>query len=213
MDSLLQDTNVYRLINGEGDRLSGLVVDVFGDSAVIESSAAWVEIHRTAVEDAVRGALREGVNLVWRRSADKLRQEGYTPKDLGQTFAPQDPAPAIVAEHGLQFEVALHSGQKTGYYCDQRDNRKLIAGLAKDADVLDCFCYTGGFGIHAGVNGARSVTLVDSSEPSLDAARRNAERNNVKAEICKDDVFNFLSGEPRSLAGTFYPCTHCFLSR
>jgi len=183
------ETNVYRLINGEGDRLSGLVVDVFADRIVMESSAAWVELNRPLIIDSIKAVLGDHYTFIWKRSEDKLRQEGY--KGMFEHEEIEDGV-VVVREHGLSFEVDLKTGQKTGFYCDHRENRNLMASYANGAEVLDCFTYTGGFGLHAAARGAKSVTMIDSSPGAIESAVRNAKLNGLNADIKKGDVFDFL---------------------
>ena len=156
-------TTAYRLVNSEGDRLSGLTVDVFGTTAVAVASALWLEQRR----DEVVAALSElpGVtDVVWRRSDGRLQQDGWKSpakqaKDAKeaepamQTAEEKDTAYASrrkdseveIAESGLKFFVAPALGQKSGFYCDQRDNRRWLAEVCKGKRVLDLFCYSGGF--------------------------------------------------------------------
>jgi len=183
----------YRLINGEGDRLGGLIVDVFDGVIVAQSSAYWVEEHKETLEVALLEAIVGGkkstkkaskTTVVWRRAESRLKQDGW----IGSVN--DDPLPAgltgvsaagnlLVKENGLQFSVSLSEGQKTGFYCDQRDNRLSLRAVAQGKDVLDAYCYTGGFAINAAIGGASRVVAVDSSQPALDAAAENARLNGL----------------------------------
>ena len=183
-----KETTVYRLINGEGDRLGGLIVDVFDSVVVIQSSAFWVERHRDTIESAISEAFAQAdgnkkkkkatVRLIWRRAESRLKQDGYTGKtsdDDVETDAAA--APLAVKENKCLFNASPDEGQKTGFYCDQRSNRLMIRGLAKGKTVLDAYCYTGGFALNAAMGGAAAVLGVDSSQPALDAARDNLQLN------------------------------------
>ncbi|OSX74525.1 hypothetical protein BU14_0285s0013 [Porphyra umbilicalis] len=213
------DTTAYRLVNGEGDRLSGLAVDVYGRVAVVSSSAAWVEAHRALITDALVAVLPRGVAVVWRRSADRLRQDGWVPPPAPADSVGSDAdaesvahgddagadggggsAEAEVLEGGLSFTVSLRRGQKTGFYVDQRENRAAVGGVLPPPPppagggrvgggrVLDAFCYSGGFGVHALAAGASEVTFVDSSGAALALARRNVAANFPGAAVATATV-------------------------
>lgn len=183
----------YRLVNGEGDGLSGLIVDVYGCIAVVRVAAYWVEKHRRTVEDGIRSIFLEvGVNirLVWRRSSAHLQQD--FPQGLCQSFAEDveeevDPHEECeVMESGLRFWVRPAGGQKTGLYLDQRENRRLIRSLVALQDaprVLDLCCYHGAFALAALAGGASCVTAVDSSAEALQVAARNATLNGFKSSL------------------------------
>ena len=181
------ETDTYRLINREGDRLSGLVADVFGDFAVVASTAAWLEARRATVAAALLEATGCKA-LLWRPSPDLLRLEGVsecgppvviTPDGAvaplakaGDSDEPDDGVPRAadaipervqVVESGVRYHVALRTGQKTGFYCDQRESRGRVRHAAAGARVLDVCCYSGGFAINAALGGAAHVTGVDSS--------------------------------------------------
>ena len=228
-------TDTYRLINSEGDRLSGLTADVFGDFVVAVSSAAWLEQRRAVVAAALLQATGCKA-LLWRPSLDLLRLEGMEAPAPAQLFTadgapPTELAPAwaaaeaddtagsadapqaglpervTVVESGVRFNVALKSGQKTGFYCDQRDNRARIRAAAAGARVLDLCCYSGGFAIAAALGGAASVTGVDSSASAVALARENAALNGVSASVCDfvvADVLDFLQDKLASGAAGLY---------
>eukprot|EP00189_Rhodosorus_marinus_P002801 CAMPEP_0113961198 /NCGR_PEP_ID=MMETSP0011_2-20120614/5165_1 /TAXON_ID=101924 /ORGANISM="Rhodosorus marinus" /LENGTH=478 /DNA_ID=CAMNT_0000972791 /DNA_START=99 /DNA_END=1535 /DNA_ORIENTATION=+ /assembly_acc=CAM_ASM_000156 len=190
-----EETDAFRLANSEGDSISGLIIDIYGNTAVVESSALWVEVHREEVERALRATLQDDVEIFWRQSKDKLVQEGMSKEELETGPNPSEARQQMVKEHRVEFEVELGAGsQKTGFFCDQRDNRARIAQLAKQKDVLDCFSYTGGFALHAAANGAKSVTAVESSKAALRIAEGNASRNRVNVDFKEADVFDFLKG-------------------
>lgn len=168
------DTDAYRLVNSEGDFLSGLTVDVYGSAVVVVASALWVEIHRDLVETAVREVLGGTVRVVHRVANSVRREEGLGPAPAGKPVEP-----ATVLERGLRYEVDSSAGQKTGHYLDQRENRSLVRGLARGRRVLDAFCFTGGFAMNAAAGDAADVLAVDSSRKALEAGRRNAEANGL----------------------------------
>ncbi|XP_057819134.2 uncharacterized protein LOC131032203 isoform X2 [Cryptomeria japonica] len=186
------DTNAYRLVNSEGDRLSGLIVDVFSNHAVIASSAAWVEKYRSMIELLVRELL-EIDDIKWRPSIEILKEEG-----LNINLEYQKPISAEnrvkVMENGIHYIVSME-GQKTGFYADQRDNRLLVGSLSKDRTVLDLFCYSGGFALNAAFGGAVHVTGIDSSSPALKLAEENYKLNNFdssRISFLKEDATDFM---------------------
>lgn len=173
----------YRLCNSEGDRLSGLTVDVFDGIAVVISSAIWLERHRDVITDALLEL--DGItSVVWRRAEARLKMDGW-PVDGMDAGEVQDageetgPDTRLILESGLKYEVNPWLGQKSGFYCDQRDNRAAVAALARGRKMLDLFCYSGGFSLSAARAGATHAVGVDSSGAALELARRNAELNDV----------------------------------
>lgn len=176
------ETNAYRLVNGEGDGLSGLMIDVLGQQVVVQSSALWVEMHAERIAQALRRGLL-GLQVVWKPAASRLQQDGLDKLD----HRIDNPLAADTAEHGnghdvlesgLVYQLSAAADQKTGFYCDQRDNRLMVRGLAKGKRILDAYCYTGGFSLNALTGGAQAVTAIDSSRSAIEAARGNAIRNN-----------------------------------
>lgn len=190
-------TTAFRLVNAEGDFLPGLIVDIFENIAVVSSSALWIENNREVVETAIRNVMEPTcVEIIWRPATEMLRLEGLdvsVEEDLSDDLPDLHEAKLIkVYEHGASFLVSPY-GQKTGFYCDQRDNRRQIRTLSSGKRVLDLCCYSGGFAISAAMGGASSVTGVDSSGPALELARENAAMNGYSdVEFIKDDVSKFL---------------------
>ncbi|XP_020409090.1 uncharacterized isoform X3 [Zea mays] len=187
------DTNAYRLINSEGDRLSGLIVDIFADVAVIASSAAWVEKYRQEIQFLVSKV--NGVSHIkWRPSTDILKEEGL---DISEHKEPASTCSTVkVMENGIVYLVSLE-GQKTGFYADQRENRYIISLLSKDQRVLDLCCYSGGFALNAAKGGADNVIGIDSSGSALDLANENIvlnELNQGKVSFVKGDATTFMKG-------------------
>jgi len=187
-DTLKLDTvtDAYRLFHSEGDGLSGLVVDRFGDTLVIEyfSAGMW------RVRDAVRRALDAhfpGATHYWFAEAHVQKQESFDCK------APAPPEPAIITEHGVRFRAAPGTGHKTGFFADQRDNRKLLAEFSAGKTVLDLCCNSGGFGIYAkAIGGASEVTGIDLDEEILDIAEGNAKLNKARVRFIQADIFPWL---------------------
>jgi 23S rRNA (cytosine1962-C5)-methyltransferase len=189
--ALEEGLEALRLVHGESDGLPGIVVDRYGDTAVMQLSSAGADRWRQSIADALMAA--GGVARVWERSdADVRGLEGLAPV-IGALRGGREPTRLEVAEHGLRLRVDLEHGHKTGFYLDQRDNRRLLRELAQGGDVLDCFCYSGAFALNALAGGAKSVAAVDSSAEALATARANAERNSLApVEWTEGDVFQWL---------------------
>ncbi len=177
-----------RLIYSEGDELSGLIVDRYGETLMVQwtSLALWQQ--REAILDALRDAVQP--KGIWLRTERGMAEaEGLEMHD-DLIWGEPPVRPLVIREHGVQFEVDVVEGQKTGFYFDQRDNRLAVSRLTRGQRVLDVCSYTGGFGITAAViGGAESVTAIDSSGPSLEMAKRNAELNGVA------DRYQVLQGD------------------
>jgi 23S rRNA (cytosine1962-C5)-methyltransferase len=189
---LAKTTDGMRLVHGESDGLPGLVVDRYGDTLVMQVLSAGMERWRGTLVDLLV-ELTSCANLYERSDAEVRELEGL-PARAG-ILRGVLPVPLIIREHGLKFYVDVEKGQKTGFYLDQRDNRRRVGELANDKDVLNCFCYSGGFSLSALQGGARSVLSVDSSAEALALARENVKLNNLaadRAEWLEADVFKSL---------------------
>ena len=199
--SLDDVTNATRIVYSESDGIPGLIVDRYDDVAVVQFTAATAERWRSVIVDVCRSL--EGINSVFERSdLDVRKLEGLSP--TSGLLAGTEPPPYVeIVEHGCRYLVDVRRGHKTGFYLDQRDNRRLVAGAAGDCRVLNLFCYTGAFSVAAMRAGAASVVSVDSSMQALDIARNNADLNDVTAaEWVKADVFAYLR-ELRDAGATF----------
>ncbi|MGE5130433.1 MAG: class I SAM-dependent rRNA methyltransferase [Sphingomonadaceae bacterium] len=172
-------TNALRLVHGESDGLPGLVVDRYADVLVAQFLAAGVERWREPILDAL--AELTGCEAVFERSdADVRRLEGLAAR-AGFVRGNRAAARCAIVEHGLDFHVDVEQGQKTGFFLDQRDNRQRVRALAEGRDVLDGFCYTGGFSLAALAGGARRVLALESSAAALAVARENLAANPLDA--------------------------------
>ncbi len=180
-----------RLVFSEGDGLSGCTVDRYDRWLVVQFTALGLARRREMLSEVlVELAQPAGVYLRTERGIGKL--EGLELHD-GPLWGQAPAESVIIEENGLQFQVNLAEGQKTGFYLDQRDNRQAVARLAAGRRVLDAFCYTGAFGLHAARAGAHFVLGVDQSVPALELARANARRNGLEnVEFVQDDVFDRL---------------------
>lgn len=186
-------TTSYRLIHGESDGLPGVVVDRYNDVLVLQSTTAGSEFWKETIADIL--IEETGIQNIYERSDVDVRElEGLKPITGILRGAIYDLRFAIY-EYNLKFWVDIKNGHKTGFYLDQRENRHRIGELAKDRDVLNCFCYTGGFSIHALANGAKSVLSVDSSADALTLLEENIAINNLPADrhtSREGDVFQLL---------------------
>jgi len=186
-------TNSTRLIYAESDGIPGLIVDKYNDVLVLQSLTAGAEYWKeTFVELLIE---ETGLTTIYERSdADVRELEGLQPK-IGLLRGNLSSFIFPITENGLQFKVNFQSGHKTGYYLDQRVNRLRVRELAKGKDVLDCFCYTGGFTVNALAGGAKSVLSVDSSADALELCKENITLNNLPADkhsSLEGDVFQLL---------------------
>ncbi len=173
-----RDSNGMRLIHGESDGLPGLIVDKYGDVLVMQLGSAGAEHWRDTIADILQ-ELCAPVCIYERSDSDGRELEGL-PKRNGIVRG-KLPEKVEVIENGLRFAVDVAEGQKTGYYLDQRDNRALTGSLAAARDVLNCFCYTGGFSLYALRGGAKSVLSIDSSQEALQLAQANVQLNGLDA--------------------------------
>ena len=179
-------TDAYRIVHAEGDDLPGLIVDRLGGAIVCEHHALGFWRLRADVEWAL-GELYPGLPVVHRVPPSAAKAEGFVPEE-----GPRDVGEVVLTEHELAFPVRPGVGHKTGYFCDQRDNRMRVAGFARGADVLDLCCNTGGFGLQAKRLGARSVRSVDLDEVVLEKARAAAELNALEVELVHADAFDVM---------------------
>jgi 23S rRNA (cytosine1962-C5)-methyltransferase len=179
-------TDAYRLVHSEGDGLSGLVVDRFGPNLVMEFFAAGAFRFREAIRDALAGHY-PGASFYWFAEEHVQKQESFDCR------APEPPPPEVITEHDVRFRVAPGSKHKTGFFLDQRDNRKAFASFCTGRRVLDLCCNTGGFAVYAKALGkAEEVTGVDLDEQALALARQNAGLNNVRIRFVQADLFSWL---------------------
>ncbi len=184
------DSPFHRLVHAEADRLPGLIVDRYDDVAVLQANSAGMDRLTPAIVEALTALLP--LRAVVGRNDSAARGHEHLP-DLVSLLHGDD-ATATVEEGGVRFPIDPLSGQKTGWYFDQRPNRDRVAALAEDARVLDVFCHVGAFGLRCAAAGARSVTLVDSSAPALEHAERAASLNGFadRVGVRRDDAFDVM---------------------
>lgn len=180
------DTNACRVVFGEADFLPALIVDKFGDYLVVQTLALGIDIHK----ETIVKVLNEIINPkgIYERNDVPVRELEGLEMQKGFLSEPFDTMVKII-ENGVNFYVDIKDGQKTGYFLDQKENRAAIKDIVNGARVLDCFCHTGSFTLHAGFYGAREVLGIDISEHAVEFARKNAELNNLQ-DVCKFEVAN-----------------------
>jgi 23S rRNA (cytosine1962-C5)-methyltransferase len=181
------DTNSYRLINGDGDGLSGVVVDRFGDVLVVQILTAGADRMRATIVAALNELVHPR-SIIERSHGAVRKQEGLD--DRTAVLAGEPVGETIATENGIKIKIDFEHGQKTGYFLDQRDNRATAGSIASGARVLDAFCYQGGFSLSALGNGASKVVAVDTSARALEIARQNLELNGHPASAVE-----FVHGE------------------
>lgn len=203
---LSQGSNCYRLVHGEGDLLPGLIIDYYDGVAVMQAHSAGMFISRDLIKEALRHCYGARLLAVYDKS------EGTAPfkagLELGDDYLFKEPsfdgslAEKTVLENGHKFLVNWEEGQKTGFFLDQRDNRKMVEEYSRDRNVLNLFCYTGGFSVYALAGGALSVCSVDSSQSAVDMVKRNIAANGFEnsrhEEICADAI-DYLKSLPGGL--------------
>jgi 23S rRNA (cytosine1962-C5)-methyltransferase len=191
-DSLLSpDTDACRLVFSEGDWLPGLVVDRYAGVLVVQVMTAGMERLLDRIVEILVERLRPV--SVFERSDIPVRREEALPMRKRLLYGAPLPEEIEIREHGLRFGVQAESGQKTGFFLDQRHNRLALRGRAAGRRVLNVFAYSGAFSVAAMAGGARSVTSVESSEPAVQLLRRNMQRNGFEAgEVIHGDAFDFL---------------------
>lgn len=205
-----ESNDSYRLVNGEGDGLSGLAVDILGGKvAVVMTSASWAEVYKNVVLRALEEVLKDhpvnrtegrSLDIVCRNTPLRLKQDGYVFPEEDQDIVQLQPpeTPVIINENGIKYFTYPYdlSSQKTGFYCDQRDNRFNLAQKCESKRVLDLCCYNGGFALNAMIHGgAKSCIGVDSSQDAIDSANANAELNNLdlnSIQFIKDDIADYM---------------------
>lgn len=206
-----ESTDSYRLINGEGDGLSGLAIDILGgDAAVIMASAAWCELYRETIIRVIEKILHtehpiysnsaSPPEIVWRNTPMRLKQDGYvaTEESADDHTCEKETTPVVVTENSIKYNTYPFdtSSQKTGFYCDQRDNRLRLANLCQGKRVLDLCCYNGAFALNAMIHGgAASCVGVDSSPVAIAAANENKELNNLSSSLSfvQMDISEYMS--------------------
>ena len=185
--NLEASTNAYRLIHGEGDGLSGLIIDKFGKTIVIEFFSSGMYRLKDTIQTILLKHYPEH-QITWFAESHVQKQESFNCKEPGYDINPE-----IINENGLSFKVTPGTGHKTGFFADQRENRLLLSTFCKDKKVLDLCCNSGGFSVYAKALGkAEDVTAIDLDEEVLALARHNASLNKVRIKCVQSDIFPWL---------------------
>jgi 23S rRNA (cytosine1962-C5)-methyltransferase len=188
-----RDADAFRLIHAESDGLPGLIVDRYADTLVVQFLTAGAEFWRETLADLLLELT--GLTRIYERSDADVRELEGLPLRVGPLRGTINQPPLTIREHNLLFKVDIAQGHKTGFYLDQRPNRLRVRELAEGRDVLDCFCYTGGFTVNALAGGAKSALSVDSSAEALALCRENVALNSLLVShhsVLEGDVFQLL---------------------
>jgi len=185
--------NTYRLVHGEGDLLPGLVIDIYGKTAVMQAHSVGMHASRIQVAEQLMRVMGGRIENIYYKSETTLPYKADLGQENGFIYGGSDDNTAV--ENGLMFYVDWLRGQKTGFFVDQRDNRSLLEKFAKGRRVLNMFCYTGGFSFYAMRGGARLVHSVDSSEKAIELTNRNVALNfpgDQRHQAFCEDAFKYL---------------------
>ena len=190
------ETNVYRLVNAEGDGLPGLIIDYYNECAVIQAHSIGMHMQIKEIANALQEIYGNELKSIYDKSGETLpKQSAY---QVQNSWVYGNTESVVVSEYGNKFLIDWVNGQKTGFFIDQRENRKLLADLCKGKSVLNTFCYTGGFSVFALNAGASMVHSVDSSKKAIDLVNKNIELNfgiEARHESFAIDTFDFLDSK------------------
>ena len=183
----------YRLVHGEGDNLPGLIIDIYGDTAVMQAHSVGMHVCRQAVAEALADVMGDNLHAIYYKSETTLPFKANLGQENGFIYGSTENNIAI--ENGLKFHIDWLKGQKTGFFVDQRENGALLEHYAHGRSVLNMFCYTGGFSVYALRGGARLVHSVDSSAKAIELTRANVDLNfpgDSRHEAYAEDAFKYL---------------------
>jgi len=189
-----ENNDTFRLVHGEGDMLPGLIIDIYGHTAVMQAHSVGMHCGRKEIVDALIKLMGDELQSVYYKSEGTLPYQADLESEYGYLYGQE--SSNITLENGLHFQIDWIKGQKTGFFIDQRENRRLLEQYAKDRTVLNMFCYTGGFSVYALRGGARQVTSVDSSARAIEITDANVDMNfpdckNHQSVV--EDAFKYLS--------------------
>lgn len=185
--------NTYRLVHGEGDNLPGLVIDIYGKTAVMQAHSVGMHCDRKIIAESLKQVMGETITSIFYKSETTLPFKAELGQENGFLYG--DNTDNIAMENGLLFHVDWLKGQKTGFFVDQRDNRSLLEHYSSNRNVLNMFCYTGGFSFYAMRGGANIVHSVDSSQKAIDLTNANVNLNfpnDSRHKAFAEDAFKFL---------------------
>jgi 23S rRNA (cytosine1962-C5)-methyltransferase len=192
----MSGTNALRLIHGEGDCLPGVVVDLYNGFAVLKLYSAGLNAHRNMIVEALHKVIPNLKGVIGRDEIGRDDADVDSEKGNGKVlWGAEAPRPHEILERDAKFLVDVYAGQKTGFFIDQRENRFLMRRISKGLDVLNCFCFSGGFSVNAALGGASRVFSVDQDEEAISLARENFELNGLTAgkhDFLAADVFTLL---------------------
>lgn len=187
------DNNTYRLVHGEGDRLPGLIIDIYDNAAIIQAHSVGMHMQRKDIARQLRTLYGDKLTCIYYKSETTLPYKADLSEESGFLYGKA--SDVVATENGLKFYIDWLKGQKTGFFIDQRDNRSLIEKYSQGKKVLNMFCYTGGFSVYALRGGASMVHSVDSSERAIEMTNRNIALNFPDAtnhEAYATDAFSYL---------------------
>ena len=185
--------DIYRLVHGEGDNLPGLVIDIYGSTAVMQAHSVGMHVCRLEIAQALREVMGNRLKAIYYKSETTLPFKAQLGQENG--FLWGEACDDVARENGLAFHIDWLKGQKTGFFVDQRDNRSLVEHYAKGRKVLNMFCYTGGFSVYAMRGGAELVHSVDSSAKAIELVNANVELNfpgDNRHQAFAEDAFRFI---------------------
>ena len=188
-----EDNNTYRLVHGEGDNLPGLVIDIYGATAVMQAHSVGMHVCRQEIAEALKEVMGDTLKGVYYKSETTLPFKAQLGQENGFLWGESNDNVAM--ENGLKFHIDWLKGQKTGFFVDQRDNRALVEHYAPGRKVLNMFCYTGGFSVYAMRGGAKLVHSVDSSAKAVELVDANVELNfpgDERHAAYAEDAFKFM---------------------
>ena len=177
-----EKTNTYRLIFSEADFLPGLIVDSYADYLSVQILTSGIELHKEVILNELQTLLNP-IGIFDRSDSSARTHEGMEASNGGVLRGAEPPEYVTVKENDIFYDINISTGQKSGFYCDQRDNRRLVAGYSKGKKVLDCFSYSGGFSLNAMQNNASEVVSVDSSALALETLKRNIIANHFEDRV------------------------------
>ena len=198
-----KENNTFRLVHGEGDFLPGLIVDVYAETAVIQAHSVGMHVNRKEIAQAILDEVPQIKNIYYKSDDTLPFKAPVEGEKTGWIKGPSDKGPSTEEEfwsieNGLEFRIDWLRGQKTGFFIDQRENRALVERYAKSKDVLNMFCYTGGFSLYALRGGAKTVDSVDVSQKAIDLVNVNVAKNFPEATnhtAVAADAFEYLSAQ------------------
>lgn len=188
----------YRLVHGEGDGLPGLIIDVYGDVVVVQAHTIGMHLAIPQISTALQELYSDRIQAIYNKSKQTLPKDYARTVEDGYLWGEAPESGRSILEHGNQFQINWQTGQKTGFFLDQRENRNLLSQFSKGKRVLNAFCYSGGFSIYALKAGASLVHSVDASAKAIDLVEENVRLNGFEGaahESFQADVMQFLKGQ------------------